>query len=124
MPASRRFAEFNKRVTNRVQRIWAPYLPPFAMIVHKGRKSGREYRNPVIAHRSHDHKLGVVLYYGAHADWVRNVLAAGEAEVIRLGRTHRLTGPTVVEAADPALSRRLRHLARPNRQVLLGDLTD
>jgi len=34
-------ARFNKYVTNPVQRIWAGYLPAFAVLEHVGRKSGK-----------------------------------------------------------------------------------
>jgi deazaflavin-dependent oxidoreductase (nitroreductase family) len=123
MAWSRGLARFNKKVTNRVQGLWAPYLPPWAVIVHKGRKSGREYRTPVLAWRSGD-RLGVVLYYGERAEWLRNVLAAGGAEVVRGGRTMRLTDPRVVDGTDPQAGGTLRRLAGRGRRVLLGRLDD
>jgi deazaflavin-dependent oxidoreductase (nitroreductase family) len=115
----RGLARFNKRVTNRVQGMWAPWLPPWVVIVHNGRKSGREYRTPVLAWRSGD-RLEVVLYYGAGSDWARNVVAAGEAGVIRAGRTWRLAGARVVEAsAATGMARRVAL----GRQVLVGELS-
>ena len=122
MVMSRRLARFNKRVTNRIQGVWAPWLPPWAVIVHKGRKSGREYRTPVLAWRSGG-RLEVGLYYGERAEWVRNVLAAGGAGVVRGGRTWRLGNPRVVDAADPAVSPLLRRIGLGNR-VLVGELSD
>lgn len=122
MVLPRGLARFNKRVTNRVQGMWAPWLPPWAVIVHKGRKSGRVYETPVLAFSSGG-KLGVVLFYGARAEWVRNVLAAGDATVRRAGRTGRLTGVRVVEGDDPGLRPALRRIAR-GRQVLVGDFGD
>ena len=119
----RGLARFNKRVTNRVQGLWAPHLRPWAMIVHKGRKSGREFRTPVLAFRSGD-LLQVVLFYGEEADWLRNVLAAGGAQVVRGGRTGRLTGVRVVDAADPAVSPAVRRMAGSGRRVLVGTLSD
>src|SRR5206468_2938884 len=94
----------------------APWLPPWAVIVHKGRKSGREYRTPVLSWRS-GNRLEVVLYYGADTDWVRNVLAAGEAGVVRGRRTWRLTAPRVVAAAEsaPAGRRDRARRARPGQ---------
>ncbi|HEV2781973.1 MAG TPA: nitroreductase family deazaflavin-dependent oxidoreductase [Actinophytocola sp.] len=123
MVLSRRLARFNKRVTNRVQGVWAPYLPPWALIVHKGRKSGAEYRNPVLAWRSGD-RLEVVLFYGERTDWVRNVLAVGGGEVIRRGRTMSLANPRVVDGTDPAVSAPVRRVAGARLRVLLGDLAD
>lgn len=123
MVLPRALARFNKRVTNRVQGLWAPYLPPWAVIVHKGRNSGRSYQNPVLAFRSGD-RLAVVLFYGADTDWVRNVLAAGRAEVRRAGSTHTLTNPRVLDPADPAVPGGVRRIAGSGRQVLLADLSD
>lgn len=122
MVSRRGLARFNKRVTNRVQGLWAPYLPPWAVIVHKGRKSGRTFRTPVLAYRS-GRRLGVVLYYGEDSDWLRNVLAAGGASVVRAGKTVALTNPRVVDATDPAVGTGLRRLALRHR-VLLGELLD
>lgn len=120
MAWSRALARFNKRVTNRVQGVWAPWLPPWAVIVHKGRKSGRVYRTPVVAARS-GNRLRVVLWYGERADWVRNVLAADGAEVVRAGRTMTLRGVRVVDASDPAVGAVVRRVALRNR-VLVGEL--
>ncbi|HET9139367.1 nitroreductase family deazaflavin-dependent oxidoreductase [Actinophytocola sp.] len=121
MAWSRGLARFNKKVTNRVQGLWAPYLPPWAMIVHRGRRSGREYRTPVLARRSGE-SLEVVLFYGERADWVRNVLAAGGAGVVRKGRTADLVEPRVVDSTDPGLSRSTRRVAGRNRRVLVVGL--
>jgi hypothetical protein len=44
--------QVNKLITNPVQGLWAPYVPPYAVIVHRGRTSGRQYRTPVTAFRS------------------------------------------------------------------------
>ncbi|RFU40001.1 nitroreductase family deazaflavin-dependent oxidoreductase [Actinomadura logoneensis] len=96
----RSLARFNRIVTNPLQGLWAPYLPPYAVIVHRGRTSGREYRTPVLAFR-HGGELVVGLPYGAGSDWVRNVLAAGEAGVERLGRLRRLENPRVLDADTP-----------------------
>ena len=94
----RSLARFNKVVTNRVQGVWAPYLPPYAMIVHRGRTSGTEYRTPVTAFRRGG-ALVVPLLYGDRSDWVRNVLAAGGGEVRRGGRVRRIVRPRVLESA-------------------------
>ena len=90
----RRVAHFNRRVTNRVTGPLAPRLPGFGVVVHTGRKSGREYRTPVNVFRS-DGRFVIALTYGAEADWVRNVLAAGGCVLISRGRRHALTAPRV-----------------------------
>jgi deazaflavin-dependent oxidoreductase (nitroreductase family) len=123
MALRRGLARFNKRVTNRVQGLWAPYLPPWAVVVHKGRKSGREYQTPVLALKS-GQRLEIVLFYGEEADWLRNVVAAGEAGLRRAGRTGKLTGARVVDSTDPAVSPMLRRLVRGKLRVLVGDVGD
>jgi deazaflavin-dependent oxidoreductase (nitroreductase family) len=98
----------NNRVVNPVQGLWAPWLPPWAVIVHRGRRSGVERRTPVLAHRSGS-TLYVVLYYGTRAQWVQNLLAAGGGEVIRRGRRRRIAGVRIVR--DPS-AERLPHFVR------------
>ncbi|MFC5185184.1 nitroreductase family deazaflavin-dependent oxidoreductase [Actinomadura harenae] len=118
----RSLARFNRIVTNPLQGLWAPYLPPYAVIVHRGRKSGREYRTPVVAFR-HGDQLVVGLPYGADSDWVRNVLAEGRAGVERLGRLRRLEDPRVVDADTPPdeLPGMARRLVR-RMDVLVADI--
>ncbi|HEY1988291.1 MAG TPA: hypothetical protein VGG43_02400, partial [Acidimicrobiales bacterium] len=69
-------------------------LPPWAVVVHRGRISGRRYETPVLAHL-HDGEVVIALFYGADADWVRNVVAAGGGELIRRGRTRVMRHPRV-----------------------------
>ncbi|MCV7361269.1 nitroreductase family deazaflavin-dependent oxidoreductase [Mycolicibacterium neworleansense] len=97
--AMRMIARFNKYVTNPLQRLWAPWLPYMAVIEHIGRKSGRPYRTPVMAFVDHK-SVRVVLNYGEHSDWVRNVRAAGSAQLVHRGRHYRLTDPRVIPATD------------------------
>ena len=92
----------NKRLVNPIQMLWAPRLPPWAVIVHRGRRSGAEHRTPVLAWRSGS-TLYVVLFYGSRAQWVRNVLAAGGGEVIRVSRRRRFAGVRIVR--DPSAER-------------------
>jgi deazaflavin-dependent oxidoreductase (nitroreductase family) len=109
MPIPRFVGRFNKYVTNPIARLVAGWLPPFAVVIHRGRVSGREYRTPVAAFRTKD-GLVVALTYGADADWVKNVLKDGRCRVRRLGRVREATGPRIVTGAEgmklvPALIR-------------------
>lgn len=92
MRLRRRIAHFNKRVTNRIQGHWAWLLPPYAIILHTGRRSGREYRTPVMALVG-EGDVRVRVIYGAESDWVRNLLAAGGGAIVRRGRTFKLEQP-------------------------------
>lgn len=44
MPAPRWVAEFNKTALNKGTRLIAPWAPGWAVVVHRGRKSGRVFR--------------------------------------------------------------------------------
>jgi deazaflavin-dependent oxidoreductase (nitroreductase family) len=101
MPLPRRLAKFNRVVTNRVLGPLARYAPGFAVVSHVGRRSGRTYRTPVNLFRRGDDYV-IALMYGADSQWVRNVLAAGGADVETRGRRLHLVGPDVVR--DPARS--------------------
>lgn len=74
----------------------ARFLPTFAVIKHRGRKSGRSYETVVNAYRRRG-VLAILLGHGK-ADWVRNVLAAGEADVRLFGRDLHVINPRVVPA--------------------------
>jgi deazaflavin-dependent oxidoreductase (nitroreductase family) len=95
-------ARFNRVATNRVTGPFAARLPGFAIVHHVGRKSGRKYANPVNLFRDGD-RYAIALTYGADSQWVRNVMAAGEATVVTRGRTIKLVDPEVVH--DPTRAR-------------------
>ncbi|MFB4306434.1 nitroreductase family deazaflavin-dependent oxidoreductase [Actinomadura sp. GTD37] len=114
---------FNKKVTNRVQGVYAPYLPPLAMIVHRGRRSGREYRTPVTAFRSGG-RLIVGLPYGRDTDWVRNLLVEGRGGVERLGRVRRITEPRVLTAAETGELPLPGRIAARYMDVLVAEVED
>lgn len=119
--APRRLARFNKVVTNRIQGLYAPWVAPWAVIHHRGRRSGREYSTPVFAWKS-GNRLGVAVVYGAESDWLLNALAAGSARVTRAGRTYTWTGLHVVPARSSGLSAVARAYAKPFGSVLVGEL--
>ncbi|NIH84217.1 nitroreductase family deazaflavin-dependent oxidoreductase [Amycolatopsis granulosa] len=95
MVLSKKVARFNRLATNRVLGPLSMWLPGFAMIVHRGRRSGRTYRTPVKIFRVAD-SLVVALTYGPDSDWVRNVLAAGGCEIETRRRIMTATRPRVV----------------------------
>jgi len=98
VPLSRAIGRFNRVATNRLTRLIAGRLPGFGIITHRGRRSGRTYRTPVNVFRR-PRGFVVALTYG-RGDWVKNVLAAGQAQVRARGRTHNLSNPRVLR--DPA----------------------
>ena len=76
------------------------FLPTFAVVKHRGRKSGRSYETVVNAYRKR-HVLAILMGHG-NADWVKNVVAAGEADVRLFGRDLHVTNPRVVPAGAGA----------------------
>ena len=86
MPLPRGLARFNRIVANPLMRTFAGRLPPLAVVVHEGRRSGRVYRTPVLAFR-HDGGFAVALTYGEDVDWLANLRAAGGVSLHRAGET-------------------------------------
>jgi deazaflavin-dependent oxidoreductase (nitroreductase family) len=97
-----RLARFNRRLPNRVIGTFAGRrLSPVGLMVHQGRRSGRQYRTPVVPLPLPDGFL-VSLPYGPERDWVRNVLAAGHCTLRRGGRRFELADPRLLDAAGAA----------------------
>lgn len=120
---SRRVARFNRAVNNPIQGQYAWLLPPWAVICHHGRRTGRRYRTPVLAFKQ-GRTLTVVVLYGEESDWVRNLLSGG-GEVVRGGRTYPLADPRVLgEASADGLSPAARAYARVSGKVLVAELGD
>ena len=72
------------------------YLPSFAIVKHRGRSSGKEYETVVSAYRK-GNLLAILLAHGK-TNWVKNVLAAGQADVHLFGRDVHITNPRVLPA--------------------------
>ena len=94
MPIPRRVARWNKVGLNRVVRHLAPQVPGLGVVVHRGRRTGRQYQTPVNVFREADGYI-IALTYGPDADWVKNVQAAGCCELKTRGRVLRMTEPRV-----------------------------
>lgn len=104
----------NRRFTNpRVLKTAGRPGAPASVIRHVGRTTGTAYQTPVGVVDSGDDLL-IVLPYRTTPDWLKNVLAAGAAEVVHQGRTLRVGAPEVVDAAAlaPWQSRRERFVQR------------
>lgn len=76
-----------------------------ATIRHVGRVTGRSYETPVQVAATADGFV-IALPYGRTTDWLRNVLAAGNAAIVHDGKTHQVAQPEIVPmtAAEAAFS--------------------
>jgi deazaflavin-dependent oxidoreductase (nitroreductase family) len=101
MPLPRALARFNGVVTNRITGLFAGWLPGFAIVVHRGRVSGRTYHTPVNAFRRRGGWV-LALTYGPDVQWVRNLLADGRGGLVTGGRLHQVVAPRLVR--DPQRS--------------------
>lgn len=110
MPFLKRLARFNRVVTNPILGRLAGRVPPFAMVVHRGRRSGREYRTPVWAFPAGPDTV-VALTYGADSEWVQNVLAANGCSLVERGGTVAMAHPRLV--TDEAGLRLMPAVVRP-----------
>lgn len=71
------------------------------IVRHRGRVSGRLYETPIGIVATQDEFL-VTLPYGTKASWLRNVLAAGEAELVTEGATYHVDRPELVPMREVA----------------------
>lgn len=78
----------------------ARFLPGMATIKHRGRKSGKPYETIVTTYRK-GNVVAIALGHGK-TDWVKNVLAAGEADLHLTRRDLHLVNPRIVPAGSGA----------------------
>jgi deazaflavin-dependent oxidoreductase (nitroreductase family) len=99
-----------QRVSNRLfLKIAGKRFRAYSILKHTGRRSGREYQNPVSAYPLGDGFVIPVLY-GTGSQWVRNVMAAGGFTLRTRGQDVPLGRPEIIPpsralAAYPPLLR-------------------
>ena len=112
---------FQIKYINPVAVPLARVMPGITVISHRGRTSGRALQTAVTAYRKGS-TVAIMLAHGK-TNWVKNILAAGEAD-IRLGRRDvHLVNPRIVAAGtdDPALPLMARLAARRGVGVFVAD---
>ena len=119
MPLPRFLARFNRRVTNKILGVLAYVTPPFTIVVHRGRRSGREYRTPVWAFRTGDGFVIPLTYGASRTDWVQNVLADGRATLVMRRRRVEVAHPRVIHGDEGR--RALPRVLRPGLRLLRVD---
>lgn len=116
------FERIQIRYINPLALTLARFTPGITVITHRGRKTGRRLETPVTAYQLGG-TVAIMLAHGK-TNWVKNVLAAGEAD-IRLGRREvHLINPRIVPAGtdDPSLPRMARIAARRGVGVFAADV--
>jgi deazaflavin-dependent oxidoreductase (nitroreductase family) len=91
------------------------FLPIWAVVEHRGRRSNAIYTTPVAIAVSTPDSLYIGLPWGPGTDWVRNLQVAGGGTVRWKGASYAVTEPTVVSGEEPlaaakALQRRMLSL--------------
>ena len=88
------FENFQTKYFNPAVKPFARYLPTFSVIKHRGRTSGKPYETIVTAYTK-GNVLAIALAHGK-TDWVKNVLAAGEADVHFIRKDVHIVNPRVL----------------------------
>ncbi len=116
------FENFQIKYINPVAVPIARFMPGITVITHRGRKTGRRLQTAVSAYRRGD-TVAIMLAHGK-TNWVRNILAAGEADLRLGGREVHLINPRIVEAGsnDPTLPWVARLAARRGVGVFVADV--
>jgi deazaflavin-dependent oxidoreductase (nitroreductase family) len=70
--------------------------PVFAVLEHRGRRTGRDYATPIAVRRV-DGAFVIALAFGRQVDWYRNLLAAGGGSVRWRGRRYAIGSPAAIE---------------------------
>jgi deazaflavin-dependent oxidoreductase (nitroreductase family) len=101
--------------------------PVFAVVIHRGRRTGRRYETPVAARRI-DGGFVISLAFGGQVDWHRNLVVAGGGQVRWRGREHWIGAPQLIDAetallAFNSIQRLFLRLGRIDAYVGVRDVT-
>lgn len=107
----------NKHFTNKVLiHICGKRIRHFAILIHTGRKSGIQYRIPIISEPL-DNGFVFALTYGRKVDWLANVMAYGGCSLVWKKKEYQLTSPEWLDvktglSAFPAIFRPALRMAK------------
>jgi deazaflavin-dependent oxidoreductase (nitroreductase family) len=88
-------------------------IPIWAVVRHRGRKSGKLYSTPIAIRPTPDGFV-LPLPWGEGTDWCRNLRAAGGGVVRWGGADIEITDPVIIDAADamPAFDAYMRPIVK------------
>jgi deazaflavin-dependent oxidoreductase (nitroreductase family) len=116
------FENLQVKYLNPMMRPLLRRLPGTATIKHRGRKSGKPYETIVTTFRK-GNVLAIALGHG-QTDWVKNVMAAGEADVSFVRRTVHITNPRIVPAGGDVEGLPFAARAQASRMaIFVADIT-
>ena len=100
----------------------ARFMPGITVIKHRGRTSGKQYETAISAYRK-GNTVAIMLAHGK-TNWVKNILAAGEADLTLGRRDVHLVNPRIVPAGadDPSLPAMARMAAKRGVGVFVADI--
>jgi deazaflavin-dependent oxidoreductase (nitroreductase family) len=115
------FENLQVKYLNRALKPIARFLPGTGTIEHHGRTSGKQYKTIVTAYRK-GNVLAIALAHGK-TDWVKNVLAAGQADLHFARSDVHITNTRILPAGSDAEGLpRLVSLQLPRMAVFVGDI--
>ncbi|WP_052226702.1 nitroreductase family deazaflavin-dependent oxidoreductase [Microbacterium mangrovi] len=78
-------------------------VPLWALIRHRGRRSGTAYETPIAIVPTRDAAIILIgLPWGRNTNWARNVMADAGASLRRNGRDVVLTEPRIIDPGEAA----------------------
>ncbi len=117
------FENLQVKYLNRAVKPIARFLPGTATITHTGRTSGKPYETIVTTYRK-GNVLAIALAHGK-TNWVKNVLAAGEADVHFGRRSVHLVNTRILPAgSDPDGLPLMARLQVGRMGVFVGDIAE
>jgi deazaflavin-dependent oxidoreductase (nitroreductase family) len=100
-PLLLRIVRFGTRLTRPL--AGRRFFPLWALLRHRGRKSGREFAVPVGVRATSDAYF-IALPFGERTQWVHNVMAAGGCTLRLRGTDFVMVDPTIVRAEEAAFA--------------------
>ena len=100
-PLLLRIVRFGTRLTRPL--AGRRFFPLWALLRHRGRKSGREFAVPVGVRATADAYF-IALPFGERTQWVHNVVAAGGCTLRWRGTDFVMADPTIVRAEEAAFA--------------------
>jgi deazaflavin-dependent oxidoreductase (nitroreductase family) len=90
--------KFNRAIFNRFTLTFAG-KHVFAIVEHRGRRTSRLYRTPVVAVPVQDGFV-IPLTYGIDTDWYLNIREAGSCTLMLGGQHYQVHGPRVLTPVE------------------------